>query len=93
MTIPAKLIILPIRAYQLLISPMLGRRCRFYPSCSNYFIEAVQKKGALKGCWLGLRRLLKCHPFHPGGYDPVDENNGASSDHKAGGSRHRANLD
>ena len=46
--------------------------CRFYPTCSAYAIEALQKKGALKGSWLTIKRLLKCHPFHPGGYDPVE---------------------
>ena len=60
-----------LRAYQLLISPLLGPRCRFYPSCSQYAIEAVQLHGSLRGSWLGLRRLLRCHPWHPGGYDPV----------------------
>ena len=47
-------------------------RCRFYPTCSQYALEAVQKKGAVKGSWMALKRILKCHPFHPGGYDPVD---------------------
>jgi putative membrane protein insertion efficiency factor len=67
-----KIIVIVIRLYQWTISPLLGRRCRFYPSCSNYFIEAVQKKGAIVGCWRGIRRLLRCHPFNPGGYDPVE---------------------
>ena len=65
-------IILLIRFYQIFISPMFPPRCRFYPSCSQYALEAVQKKGAIKGSWLALKRILKCHPFHPGGYDPVD---------------------
>jgi putative membrane protein insertion efficiency factor len=65
------LIRLLIRAYQLAISPLLGPRCRFYPSCSQYALEAVMRYGALRGSWLALRRLLRCHPFHPGGYDPV----------------------
>jgi putative membrane protein insertion efficiency factor len=60
-----------LRAYQLLISPLLGPRCRFYPSCSQYAIEAVQTHGSLRGTYLGFRRLLRCHPWHPGGYDPV----------------------
>ncbi|MDI6845268.1 MAG: membrane protein insertion efficiency factor YidD [Candidatus Saccharicenans sp.] len=60
-----------IKAYQLLISPLLGSRCRFYPSCSEYTYEAIKKYGFLKGCWLGSRRLLRCHPWHPGGFDPV----------------------
>lgn len=66
-----KLLILPIRAYQLLLSPLLGPRCRFYPSCSAYAIEAISAHGALRGGWLALRRLLRCHPWNPGGPDPV----------------------
>ena len=65
-------IILLIRFYQICISPMFPPRCRFYPTCSQYALEAVQKKGAIKGSWMALKRILKCHPFHPGGYDPVD---------------------
>jgi len=60
-----------IRAYQRYISPGLPARCRFSPSCSQYTLEAVERYGLLKGSWLGLRRLIKCHPFHPGGYDPI----------------------
>ena len=60
-----------IRAYQLIISPWLGPRCRFYPSCSHYALEAVHTHGALRGSWLTLRRLGRCHPWHPGGLDPV----------------------
>ena len=66
--------ILLIRLYQVIISPLLGQRCRFYPSCSQYMIEAIEKKGLLRGMWMGLLRILKCHPFHPGGYDPIDKN-------------------
>lgn len=65
-------IILLIRFYQIFISPMFPPRCRFYPTCSQYALEAVRKKGVVKGSWLALKRILKCHPFHPGGYDPVD---------------------
>jgi putative membrane protein insertion efficiency factor len=60
-----------IRAYQLTLSPLLGPRCRFYPSCSQYTLEAVQSHGVLRGIYLGARRLLRCHPWHPGGFDPV----------------------
>ena len=59
------------RCYQLLLSPLLGPRCRFYPSCSNFFLEAVTQHGAMRGTLLSIRRLLKCHPWHPGGLDPV----------------------
>ena len=65
------LIALLIRAYQLGISPLLGARCRFYPSCSQYALEAVRAHGSLRGAALALRRLARCHPFHAGGYDPV----------------------
>jgi putative membrane protein insertion efficiency factor len=60
-----------IRGYQRLLSPMLGPRCRFYPSCSHYALEALELHGSARGSWLALRRLLRCHPLHPGGYDPV----------------------
>lgn len=60
-----------IRGYQLAISPMLGNRCRFFPSCSEYTLEALEKHGLLRGVWLGVRRVGRCHPWHPGGYDPV----------------------
>jgi putative membrane protein insertion efficiency factor len=61
----------PIRFYQLAISPMMPAACRYYPTCSNYAIEAIDKYGALKGGWLAVRRILRCHPFRPGGFDPV----------------------
>jgi putative membrane protein insertion efficiency factor len=60
-----------IRGYQLLVSPWLGARCRFYPSCSQYALEALAEHGSLRGGWLSVKRLARCHPFHSGGYDPV----------------------
>jgi putative membrane protein insertion efficiency factor len=60
-----------IRIYQLTLSPMFGPRCRFYPSCSQYGMEAIDKHGALRGSWLTLKRIGRCHPFHKGGFDPV----------------------
>lgn len=62
-----------IRGYQLLISPVLGNHCRFYPSCSSYTLEAIERFGVLRGGWLGLKRIGRCHPWHPGGIDPVPE--------------------
>jgi len=59
-----------VRLYQLLISPFLGPVCRFHPSCSRYTAECLRLHGALRGSFLGARRILRCHPFHPGGYDP-----------------------
>ena len=60
-----------ISGYRRFISPMLGQRCRFAPSCSAYALDAVRVHGALRGSWLAVRRIARCHPFHPGGYDPV----------------------
>ncbi len=60
-----------IRSYRLLISPLLPPSCRFTPTCSEYAMQAIQKYGPLRGVYLGARRLLRCHPFHSGGYDPV----------------------
>jgi putative membrane protein insertion efficiency factor len=60
-----------IRCYQRWMSPYLRPTCRFYPSCSEYGAEAVERYGVIRGGWLAVRRLLRCHPFHPGGYDPV----------------------
>ena len=65
------LCILLIRFYQLFISPLFPPTCRFYPTCSQYANEAIQKKGVLRGVFLAIKRIAKCHPFHPGGYDPV----------------------
>ena len=60
-----------IRGYQLFLSPALPRSCRFTPSCSQYTLEAVNRYGLVRGSWLGFKRLLRCHPFHRGGFDPV----------------------
>lgn len=67
-----KILILLIRAYQYGISPLIGPRCRFTPTCSQYGIEALKQHGLLKGSWLTLKRVLKCHPLSAGGYDPVE---------------------
>jgi uncharacterized protein len=60
-----------IRAYQRGVSPLLGPRCRFYPSCSQYALGAVERFGVARGAWLALRRIARCHPWHPGGFDPL----------------------
>ena len=65
------LLIALINVYRWFISPLLGPNCRFYPTCSCYAQEAIQRHGALRGSWLALRRLLRCHPLNPGGWDPV----------------------
>lgn len=67
----ARLLILLVRSYQLIISPLLGPRCRFTPSCSCYAIDALRLHGPWRGTWLAVRRLGRCHPLHPGGHDPV----------------------
>lgn len=66
-----KTFILLVKSYQVLISPLLGNNCRFYPSCSSYMIQAIEQKGVIKGVFLGVKRLLKCHPWNEGGIDPV----------------------
>lgn len=60
-----------IRLYQVTLSPFIGNQCRFHPTCSAYALEAIEQHGAIRGSWLALRRLGRCHPFHPGGFDPV----------------------
>jgi putative membrane protein insertion efficiency factor len=66
-----RLLVLLLRGYQYAISPLLGRSCRFYPSCSDYTLEAIERYGALRGSLLGFKRVMRCHPWHPGGFDPV----------------------
>ncbi|HLU94534.1 MAG TPA: membrane protein insertion efficiency factor YidD [Membranihabitans sp.] len=66
-----KIFILPVRLYQIVLSPWLGKNCRFQPTCSQYMIEAIDEWGPLKGIYLGLRRIGKCHPWGPHGHDPV----------------------
>jgi putative membrane protein insertion efficiency factor len=68
--LPSWTLIVLVRLYQIFLSPIFGRQCRFTPTCSNYFIGAVQKYGALRGSVRGILRICRCHPFHPGGYDP-----------------------
>jgi uncharacterized protein len=65
------LLVLLVRGYQVSLSPLLPASCRYYPSCSAYAIEALEKHGAARGSWLAMRRIARCHPFRPGGFDPV----------------------
>ncbi|MCR4440570.1 MAG: membrane protein insertion efficiency factor YidD [Peptococcaceae bacterium] len=67
-----KIILFIIEIYQKYLSAFKGRTCRFYPSCSQYAYEAVKKYGTIKGGYMAVKRIIKCHPFHPGGYDPVE---------------------
>jgi putative membrane protein insertion efficiency factor len=67
-----RVLIFLVRSYQVLVSPLLpANTCRFYPTCSRYAIEALEKYGAMKGIWLAAKRVAKCHPWHPGGFDPA----------------------
>lgn len=72
-SIPGGLLIGLARGYQLLVSPVVPQTCRFHPTCSGYMIEAVGRHGAVRGGWLGLRRIVRCHPWSAGGFDPVPE--------------------
>jgi len=67
----ARFLIALIRAYQVALSPFIGPHCRFHPTCSHYAVEAIGEHGPMKGLYLSVRRLSRCHPWHPGGYDPV----------------------
>ncbi|MGL9735082.1 MAG: membrane protein insertion efficiency factor YidD [Symbiopectobacterium sp.] len=71
LSLGSRLLIGLIRGYQLVISPLLGPHCRFRPTCSQYGIEAIRRFGMIKGSWLTLKRVLKCHPLNPGGHDPI----------------------
>lgn len=75
LTIIKKFFLLLIRFYRKFISPMKPPTCRFAPTCSHYALEAIEVHGVLKGGWLSTKRIAKCHPFHPGGYDPVPKKN------------------
>ena len=67
------LLLAALHGYQWLLRPLLGANCRFYPSCSDYAMEAIERHGALAGTWLAARRVCRCHPYHPGGHDPVPD--------------------
>jgi putative membrane protein insertion efficiency factor len=69
--LPRVALMYAVRGYQLVLSPIFGGACRYYPTCSAYAIEALERHGALRGSWLALRRIARCHPFRPGGFDPV----------------------
>lgn len=77
-----KIFILFIRFYQKFISPLFPAKCRYYPTCSQYTLEAIQEYGAIKGTYLGIKRILRCHPFHEGGYDPVPKRKREDSEEK-----------
>jgi len=72
-----------IRFYQVVLSPFVGQHCRFYPSCSNYALEAIQRHGSARGSWLAVKRLCRCHPWHPGGVDPVPNTNNTNPKEKS----------
>lgn len=82
------LLIKLVRFYQIFISPLLGPRCRFYPSCSHYTIEAIQTHGVIKGSWLAIKRISRCHPGNPGGVDPVPPCH-CEKDHKSKENNHQ----
>ncbi|MGB0662448.1 MAG: membrane protein insertion efficiency factor YidD [Pontibacterium sp.] len=81
----------PIRLYQIAISPFLGTNCRFYPTCSSYALEALEVHGLFKGSYLAIRRILKCHPYHDGGIDPVPDVKKASHARQCGCHRSTSN--
>ncbi len=69
-SLPGLLVIGLVRLYQIFLSPLIGNQCRFTPTCSNYMIQAIEKYGVLRGMWKGMLRVMRCHPWHPGGHDP-----------------------
>lgn len=77
--LPSLLLVLLVRGYQLLISPLFAGSCRFYPSCSAYAVQSLQRHGAIRGTWLSARRLLRCHPWNPGGVDEVPQSRRSST--------------
>ncbi|MEL7449206.1 MAG: membrane protein insertion efficiency factor YidD [Pseudomonadota bacterium] len=80
-------LVLLIRVYQRVLSPLMAPSCRFYPTCSSYAIEAIERHGHLRGTWLAVRRLVRCHPWHPGGVDPVPKCT-SNPDHTCSGAHH-----
>lgn len=89
MSVAARMLVTGISAYQRFVSPLLGPRCRFAPSCSAYAAEAISRHGAARGGGLAVRRIAKCHPFHPGGHDPVPppRSSSATMDHTPAAAR------
>jgi putative membrane protein insertion efficiency factor len=77
--LPSRLVVLLLRLYRLVISPLYGPTCRFYPTCSEYALIAVERHGVLRGGWLSVRRLVRCHPWNPGGVDPVPPLEGSAA--------------
>lgn len=77
--VAARVALALVHGYQRFVSPLLGNRCRFLPTCSAYMAEAIEHYGFMRGGWLGLRRIARCHPWHPGGYDPVPQAPGSRS--------------
>ena len=71
MSLAQRIVVGAIAVYRKVVSPLLGSNCRFHPTCSAYAAEAITSYGIARGCWFALRRVAKCHPYHPGGYDPV----------------------
>lgn len=85
MSVVRKIVQAPIYFYRRFISPLKPPTCRFYPSCSLYALEAIEEHGVVRGGWLAVRRIARCHPFHPGGYDPVPPNPRRRSKEQSGG--------